>query len=82
VTIARPVAAATKTMAEGTAPTGAANPRVNSEDPAAVNADVTPPLTNGHSSSEYPTKEIPSHAVSCPSSIAAACPASTRSRRR
>ena len=68
-------------MPEGTAPAGTANPRVNNEDPAMVKADVTPPVTNGQSSSEYPMKEIPSQAVSCASRIAAACPASTRSRR-
>jgi hypothetical protein len=52
VTIANPVAAAAKTISAGAAPGGSANPNVNNEDPAAVNARVTPPATNGQSSSQ------------------------------
>ena len=51
-TITNPVAAAAKTITAGAAPGGSANPSVNSDDPAAVNADVTPPLANGHRSSQ------------------------------
>jgi hypothetical protein len=77
-----PVTAAANTTAAGGAPAGSSNPRVNIEDPAAVNAVPMPPRTSGHISSQYPINAVPSHAASWASKIAAACPASTRSRFR
>ena len=50
--------------------------------PAVVKASVMPPCTNGHSSSEYPKKNISSQTMICASSRVATWPASTRSRRR
>src|SRR5262249_24182849 len=70
------------TMAEGAPPAGTANPRVNSPDPAALNADPRPPASNGHNSSQNPTNAVASQAASWASRIAAAWAASTRSRRR
>ena len=79
--ITKPVAAPRKTIADGAAPAGSANPRVNIEDPASVKADATPRAAKGHNSSPNPTKDIPSQAASCASKIAAGCVASSRSRR-
>ena len=50
----RPVAEARNTITAGTAPSGSANPSVNSEDPASVNAEATPRVANGHNSSANP----------------------------
>jgi hypothetical protein len=76
------VAAATNTIAAGAGPCGTANPRANMAEPATVKADAMPPVSNGHSSSMYPRKEIVSQAISCASRVAGAWEASTWSRRR
>jgi len=52
VTIANPVAAAANTITPGAAPEGSAKPKVNKDDPAEVNAELKPPWTNGHRSSQ------------------------------
>ena len=77
----RPLAAAMKTIAAGTAPEGSAKPRVNIDDPASVNADATPRAAKGHSSRPYPTKMTTSQATSWAISSVAAWVASSRSRR-
>src|SRR6266536_2127618 len=63
-TIARPVAAAAKTIANGTAPFGTANPSVNIEDPASREAAGSPPRLNGHSTSVKPANTSTSQLTS------------------
>ena len=75
-----PMTAAANTSTEGGAPVGSANPRVNIEDPAVLNASAMPPLTSGHISSQNPMSATPSHVTSEVSKIADACPERTRSR--
>jgi len=82
VTMTNPVTAAANTSTEGGAPVGSANPRMNIEDPAVVNAAAMPSLTSGHISSQNPISATPSHAASKASKIADACPDRTRSRPR
>jgi hypothetical protein len=72
VRITRPVAAARKTITDGTAPWGTAKPRVKSEDPASTKADMTAAGANGHNSRANPTYTTKSHAASWASSTAAA----------
>ena len=78
----RPTAAARNTITAGAAPACTAKPRVNSDDPASMNAETTPRAANGHSSKANPTYATTSQVASWASKSAAAWVASSRSRRR
>ena len=61
--ITRLDAAAANTIAGGMVPGGSENPTVVIDRPATVKAWLMPPVTNGHSNSVNPMKEIPSQAT-------------------